>query len=72
MTEKEDFIRVVTNLFSVIKVEGTEERLNEFDKQTKNAINTLDYRIMSGQVHRDERDLFINEVLRIRNQYLNN
>lgn len=72
MSEEEDLIRVVTNLFSVIKVEEKEERLNEFDKQTNNAIKTLDNRIMFGQIHRDSRDLFINEIVRIKNEYLNN
>lgn len=72
MTEVEGFSRVVTDLFSVIKVEGTKERLKEFDKQTKNAIQTLDDRIMFGQVNREERDQLINEIVRIKNEYLNN
>ncbi|MFH7004211.1 hypothetical protein [Flavobacterium bizetiae] len=84
MTEEEDFIRVVTNVFSGIKVvdflndksvekkeEEAEERLNEFDKQTINVIQILDNRIMLGLIHKDERKRLVNEVLRIKNEYLN-
>ena len=85
MTEEEDFIRVATNVFSGIKVvdflndksvvkkvEEAEERLNEFDKQTNNVIKMLDDRIMFGQIHEDERNRLANEVVRIKNEYLNN
>lgn len=85
MTEEEGFIRVVTDVFSGIKVvdflndknvvkkvEEAEERLNEFDKQTINVIQILDNRIMFGLIHKDERNRLVNEVVRIKNEYLNN
>lgn len=85
MTEEEDFIRVVESVFSGIKVvdflnersavkkvEETEERLNKFDKQTNNALQILDNRIMLGLIHKDERDWFVNEIVRIKNKCLNN
>lgn len=84
MTEEEDFIRVVTNVFNGIKVvdflndksvekkvEEAEERLNEFNKQTINVIQILDDRIMFGLLHKDERKRLFNEVERIKNEYLN-
>lgn len=55
----------------VNKVEEAEERLNEFDKQTINVIRILDNRIMLGLIHKDERTQLANEVLRIKNEYLN-
>ncbi|RUT67813.1 hypothetical protein D0817_24480 [Flavobacterium cupreum] len=85
MTEEEDFIRVATNVFSgvkvvdflndksvVQKVEEAEGRLNEFEKQTNNVIQILDDRIMFGLIDKDERDRLVNEIVRIKNEYLNN
>lgn len=85
MTEEEGFIRVVTDVFSGIKVvdflneknvvkkvETAEERLNEFDKQTIKVIQILDDRIMFGLIDKDERNRLVNEVMRIKNEYWNN
>lgn len=85
MTEEEGFIRVVTDVFSGIKVvdfsndknvvkkvEEAEELLNEFDKQTINVIQILDDRIMFGLIDKDERNRLVNEVMRIKNEYWNN
>lgn len=85
MTEEEGFIRVVTDVFSGIKVvdfsnaknvekkvEEAEELLNEFDKQTINVIQILDDRIMFGLIDKDERNRLVIEVMRIKNEYWNN
>ncbi|MCC9073281.1 hypothetical protein LNQ49_17015 [Flavobacterium sp. F-65] len=85
MTEEKGFIRVVTDVFSGIKVvdfsndknvirkvEEAEELLKEFDKQTINVIQILDDRIMFGLIDKDERNRLVNEVMRIKNEYWNN
>lgn len=84
MTEEDDFKRVTKDVFDrvkavdfsdkkseVEKVEETERWLNDLDKQTENILKMLDSRIMFGKISQSEKNRMINEVIEIKNEYLN-